>query len=136
VQRTVREVGGANWPVLTRTTYGKRAVLMKVMLRARKLWRAIDIGVEDEDDDYAAIEAILHAVLSMGVTGEQGLCEACLGHPEGQACRVGLCQEGEGETALAGVRGTSVPRWRGGGGLHAMDAVTGQLARGAWHRPQ
>jgi hypothetical protein len=37
VQRTVREVGGANWPVLIRTTYGKWAVLMKVMLRARKL---------------------------------------------------------------------------------------------------
>jgi hypothetical protein len=30
-------------------------------------------------------------VLSMGVAGEQGLCEACLGRPEGHARRVRLC---------------------------------------------
>jgi len=34
VQRTVREVGGANWLVLTCTNYGEWAVLMKVKLRA------------------------------------------------------------------------------------------------------
>jgi hypothetical protein len=37
VQRTVWEVSGANWPVLTRTNYDGWAVLMKVKLRAWKL---------------------------------------------------------------------------------------------------
>ena len=55
MQRTVREVGGALYPVLIRTNYGEWAVLMKVMLRARKLWCAIDIGIEDEDEDCTAM---------------------------------------------------------------------------------
>ncbi|CAA0825368.1 Molybdenum cofactor sulfurase family protein [Striga hermonthica] len=62
IHRTVRDVGGANWPVLTRTNYGEWAVLMKVKLRARKLWRAIEEGTEDEEEDCAAMEAILSAV--------------------------------------------------------------------------
>ena len=37
VQRTVKEVSGANWPVLTHTNYGEWAALMKVMLKVRKL---------------------------------------------------------------------------------------------------
>ncbi|CAA0827650.1 Gag-Pol-related retrotransposon family protein [Striga hermonthica] len=62
IHRTVRDVGGANWPVLTRTNYGEWAVLMKVKLRARKLWRAIEEGTEDEEEDCAAMEAIMSAV--------------------------------------------------------------------------
>ncbi|CAA0809126.1 Unknown protein [Striga hermonthica] len=62
IHRTVRDVGGANWPVLTRTNYGEWAVLMKVKLHARKLWRAIEEGTEDEEEDCAAMEAILSAV--------------------------------------------------------------------------
>ncbi|CAA0836931.1 cysteine-rich RLK (RECEPTOR-like protein kinase) 8 [Striga hermonthica] len=62
IHRTVRDVGGANWLVLTRTNYGEWAVLMKVKLRARKLWRAIDEGTEDEEEDCAAMEVILSAV--------------------------------------------------------------------------
>ncbi|CAA0841943.1 cysteine-rich RLK (RECEPTOR-like protein kinase) 8 [Striga hermonthica] len=62
IHRTVRDVGGANWLVLTRTNYGEWAVLMKVKLRARKLWRAIEEGTEDEEEDCAAMEAILSAV--------------------------------------------------------------------------
>ncbi|CAA0813557.1 Unknown protein [Striga hermonthica] len=62
IHRTVRDVGGANWPVLTRTNYGEWAVLMKVKLRARKLWRAIEEGTEDEEEDCAAMEAILSVV--------------------------------------------------------------------------
>jgi len=31
VQRMVRDVGGANWPVLTRTNYGEWAVLMNAI---------------------------------------------------------------------------------------------------------
>ncbi|CAA0839612.1 cysteine-rich RLK (RECEPTOR-like protein kinase) 8 [Striga hermonthica] len=62
IHRTVRDVGGANWPVLTRTNYGEWAVLMKVNLHARKLWRAIEEGTEDEEEDCAAMEAILSVV--------------------------------------------------------------------------
>lgn len=35
---------------------------MKVKLRARKLWRAIEVGTEDKEEDCAAMEAILSAV--------------------------------------------------------------------------
>ncbi|CAA0827330.1 Unknown protein [Striga hermonthica] len=62
IHRTVRDVGGANWPVLTRTNYGEWAVLMKVKLRSRKLWRAIEEGTEDEEEDCTTMEAILSAV--------------------------------------------------------------------------
>lgn len=44
MQRTVRDVGGANWPALTCTNYGEWAVLTKVMLKVRKLWCAIEVG--------------------------------------------------------------------------------------------
>ena len=40
--RTVREVSGTSWPTLTRTNYGEWSVTMKVKLRARRLWNAID----------------------------------------------------------------------------------------------
>jgi hypothetical protein len=59
------EVGG--WCQLAsphRTNYGEWAVLMKVMLKVRKLCRAIDIGIENEEEDCAAVEAILKAVPS------------------------------------------------------------------------
>ena len=38
---------------------------MKLKLHAWKLWRAIEIGTEDEEEDCAAMEAILSAVLPM-----------------------------------------------------------------------
>ena len=59
--RTVREVSGTTWPQLTRTNYGEWAVTMKVKLRARRLWNAIDKGT-DVEDDMLALEAILAAV--------------------------------------------------------------------------
>ena len=62
MQRTVREVGRANWSVLTRTNYDECAVSMKVKLRARKLWRAIEEGIEDEEEDCLVMEAIISAV--------------------------------------------------------------------------
>jgi hypothetical protein len=37
VVRTVLEVSGTSWPMLTRTNYGEWAVTMKVKLRARRL---------------------------------------------------------------------------------------------------
>ena len=60
--RTVREVNGTGWPTLTRTNYGEWAVTMKVKLRARRLWNAIDKGTDNEEDDMSALEAILAAV--------------------------------------------------------------------------
>ena len=44
IVRTVREVSGISWPTLTRTNYGEWAVTMKVKLRARRLWNAVDKG--------------------------------------------------------------------------------------------
>ena len=58
----VREVSGTSWPTLTRTNYGEWSVTMKVKLRARQLWNAVDKGTENEEDDMSALEAILAAV--------------------------------------------------------------------------
>ena len=58
----MREVGRANWPVLTRTNYGEWSVTMKVKLRARRLWKAVDQGTEDEEEDCSALEVTLAAV--------------------------------------------------------------------------
>jgi hypothetical protein len=60
--RAVREVSGTSWPTLTRTNYGEWAVTMKVKLRARRLWNAIDKGTDNEEDDMSAMEAILAVV--------------------------------------------------------------------------
>ena len=59
---TVREISGTSWPTLTRTNYREWAVTMKVKLRARRLWNAIDKGTNNEEDDMSALEAILAAV--------------------------------------------------------------------------
>ena len=53
--RTVREVSDTSWPTLTRTNYGEWAVTMKVKLRARRLWNAIDKGTDNEEDDMSAL---------------------------------------------------------------------------------
>ena len=62
VVRTVPEVSGTSWPTLTRTNYGEWAVTIKVKLRARRLWNAVDKGNDNEEDDMSALEAILAAV--------------------------------------------------------------------------
>ena len=58
----MREVSGTSWPTLTRTNYGEWSVTMKVKLRARRLWKAVDMGIDVEEDDMSAMEAILAAV--------------------------------------------------------------------------
>ena len=46
VQRVIREVNaGTVFPMLTKTNYSDWALLMKVKLRARLLWTAIEKGV-------------------------------------------------------------------------------------------
>ena len=62
VVRTVREVSDTSWPTLTCTNYGEWSVTMKVKLRARRLWNAIDKGTDNEEDDMSALKAILAAV--------------------------------------------------------------------------
>ena len=56
---TVSEVSSTSWPTLTRTNYGEWAMTMKVKLRARWLWNAIDKGTDNEEDGMSALEAIL-----------------------------------------------------------------------------
>ena len=58
----VREVSGTSWPTLTHTNYGEWSVTMKVKLRARRLWNAVDKGINNEEDDMSALKAILAAV--------------------------------------------------------------------------
>ena len=53
VKKTVRDVGSAQYPMLTRTNYVEWVVLMKVMLKARRLWAAVTMGAADEDDQSA-----------------------------------------------------------------------------------
>jgi hypothetical protein len=62
-QRLVREVGvGSSYPTLTKTNYSDSARLMKVKLRARGLWRAIDGGDVEEQEDMMALDALCSAV--------------------------------------------------------------------------
>ena len=56
------EVNGTSWPTLTRTNYGEWSVTIKVKLRARRLWKAVDQGTDDEEEDCSALEAILAVV--------------------------------------------------------------------------
>lgn len=63
-QCVVREVGSANYPILTRTNYVEWAVLMQVMLEARDLWEVVDTGGVDRHEDRMAMEAILRATPS------------------------------------------------------------------------
>ena len=58
----VREVSGTSWPTLTCTNYGEWSVTMKVKLRARRLWNAVDKGTDNKKDDMSALEAILAVV--------------------------------------------------------------------------
>ena len=58
----VRGVSGTSWPTLTRINYGELSVTMKVKLRARRLWNAVDKGTDNEEDDMSALKAILAAI--------------------------------------------------------------------------
>jgi len=67
VKKTVRDVGGAQYPMLTRTNYTEWVVLMKVMLKARCLWAVVTVGTADEEDDQSAMEDILKSVSAESV---------------------------------------------------------------------
>jgi hypothetical protein len=63
-QRVVREidVGPANWPLLTKTNYTERALIMKIKLQARNLWEATESGDVTLQEDRKALDAITSAV--------------------------------------------------------------------------
>ncbi|WVZ61704.1 hypothetical protein U9M48_011534 [Paspalum notatum var. saurae] len=66
VERIIERVasaGPASYPVLTKTNYNDWALLMKIKLQARSLWRAIDPGDDvSEPEDRMALDAICSAV--------------------------------------------------------------------------
>jgi hypothetical protein len=63
VQRVVHEVGGGTaFPMLTKTNYSDWAMLMRVKLKVRGLWVAIDKGGVDPQEDMMALDALVSAV--------------------------------------------------------------------------
>jgi hypothetical protein len=63
VQRVVREVSGATaFPVLTKNNYSDWAMLMRVKLKARGLWVAVDKGGVDPQEDMMALDVLVLAV--------------------------------------------------------------------------
>lgn len=57
-------MGSASYPLLTRTNYVEWMVLIQVMLEARDLWEAVEVGDVDRHEDRMAMEAILRATPS------------------------------------------------------------------------
>ncbi|CAO2204866.1 unnamed protein product [Urochloa humidicola] len=77
VLRVVREIGGAaNWPMLTKTNYTQWALLMKLKMKARHLWEAIEPGGVAPHEDCMALEAIASAVPSEMVASLAGKATA------------------------------------------------------------
>jgi hypothetical protein len=63
VQRIVREVGGGTaFPVLTKTNYTDWAMLMRVKLKARGLWDAVNKGGADPQEDMMALDTLVSVV--------------------------------------------------------------------------
>lgn len=62
VERRVRDVGNAGWPMLTKTNYDAWSSLMRVVLGAWGLLHAVDDDDVDEQEDLMATEAICKAV--------------------------------------------------------------------------
>jgi hypothetical protein len=59
----IREVsGGSSYPTLTKTNYSDRALLMKVKLKARALWDAIQQGGVDSHEEMMALDVLCSAV--------------------------------------------------------------------------
>jgi hypothetical protein len=62
-ERVVREnPGSMQFPTLTRTNYAEWAMVMRVKLQAARLWDVIEFGADDDQDDRAALSALLTAV--------------------------------------------------------------------------
>ncbi|CAO2147026.1 unnamed protein product [Urochloa humidicola] len=81
IQWLVREVGvRSSYPALTKTNYSNWAQLMKVKLKARGLWRAIDGGNVDDQEHMMALDVICTAVptdLARVIADKETAKEAC-----------------------------------------------------------
>jgi hypothetical protein len=63
VQRVIQEVGGgSSYPTLTKMNYSDWAQLMKVKLKARGLWSAVETGDGDHQEDMLALDLLSSAV--------------------------------------------------------------------------
>jgi hypothetical protein len=63
VQRVIREVGGgSSYPTLTKTNYSDWVLLMKVKLKGRGLWSAVESGSGDHQEDMMALDVLSSAV--------------------------------------------------------------------------
>lgn len=63
IQRVIREVGGgSSYSTLTKTNYSDWALLMKVKLKTRGLWAAVEPGGGDLQDDMMALDVLSSAV--------------------------------------------------------------------------
>ena len=63
VMRVIRKVGGpVNWPLLTRTNYTERALLVNVKMKAWNLWDAVEFGGTGTQEEMLALDTITSAV--------------------------------------------------------------------------
>jgi hypothetical protein len=63
IQQVIREVGGkTTLPVLTKNNYIEWAMLMKVKLKARRLWVAVKKGEPDPQEDMMALDTLVSTV--------------------------------------------------------------------------
>ena len=63
VMRVIRKVGGpVNSPLLTRTNYTERALLMNVKMKAWNLWDAVEFGETGTQEEMLALDTITSAV--------------------------------------------------------------------------
>jgi hypothetical protein len=63
VQRVIHELGGgSSYPTLTKTNYSDWALLMKMKLKARGLWSAVESGGGDHQEDMMALDVLSSTV--------------------------------------------------------------------------
>ncbi|XP_073360351.1 uncharacterized protein [Aegilops tauschii subsp. strangulata] len=64
--RSERDVGmsSTSFPLLTRTNYPSWSLLMKVIMEAQHMWKTVDTGDVEYEEDWLAMEAILRSVPS------------------------------------------------------------------------
>ena len=98
VKKMVRDVGGAQYPMLTRTNYAEWVVLMKVMLKARRLRAAVTVGTADEEDDQSAMEAILKSCWASMLENEF----SSLGYPYAHLTKRCSCFNSKENSFLSG----------------------------------
>jgi hypothetical protein len=71
VERVVEKVastGPANYPLLTKSNYNQRALLMRIKMEVRGLWEAVETGDADFQVDRMALDAICSAVPAEMIT--------------------------------------------------------------------